>query len=425
MSVLYRTAGVACVTVAATSFLVSIHAGEQVSEHLTIGQAIESFLERSPALRSRRAEVEQAEGRLLTARVYPYNPEVTLEGARRTNGASTTDHNFALGQEIEIGGQRGRRVAAASADLEASRALLVREEHLLAARVRAAFADALRARALLEVEQANTELARSLSEVARKRLESGAAAQMEVNLAQVQLGRAARDLKLTEAAYGVARALLAEVVGLDPTRPPEPEGELGPLPRQRPSDTELLQHALEHRADLQSFRRASDSARAQIELARRDAIPNLELQAFHGTEAGTDRLTGAGIAIRIPVFNRNQGRIAEARALSRQALAGTDAVEILIRREVASSLARYRGAREASESLRQEVLGTLHENLALLQRSFEVGKTSWTEVLVFRREFVDIQRDYIETLFEATLAEIELDLATGFVPALTDEEPKP
>ncbi|NIM64048.1 MAG: hypothetical protein GTN89_08635, partial [Acidobacteria bacterium] len=36
-----------------------------------------------------------------------------------------------------------------------------------------------------------------------------------------------------------------------------------------------------------------------------------------------------------------------------------------------------------------------------------------TEVLVFRREFIDVQRDYIESLADARLAGIELDLAAG------------
>ena len=34
-------------------------------------------------------------------------------------------------------------------------------------------------------------------------------------------------------------------------------------------------------------------------------------------------------------------------------------------------------------------------------------------MLVFRREFVDVQRDYVETVAEARLAAIELDLAAG------------
>lgn len=421
MSFFHRAAGVACAALVALSG----HAEAQpASDRLTLGEAVEEALARSPVLHAQRAEVEQAEGHLLTARVYPHNPEVTLEGARRTNGDSSTDRSIALGQEIEIGGQRGRRVAEASADLDASRARLVWEERLLVARVRTAFTEALRMRALLAVEQANTELARSLSDVARKRFEAGAVAQMEVNLAQVQVGRALRDLKLTEAAYEVAKTLLAEVVGLDPLRPPEPDGELGLVARPLPSAAGLLESAREHRADLESFRKASESARAHIDLARRERIPNLELEGFHGEE-GPDRLVGGGISVRIPVFNRNQGRIAEARAAHRQALAETDVVEIQIRQEIASTAARYRGAREASENLQQQVLGTLDENLDLLQRSFEAGKTGWTDVLVFRREFVDVQREYIETLSDAALAEIELDLAAGVVPAFADEESQP
>ncbi len=421
MSFFHRAAGVACAALVALSVAAE---AQRSSDRLTLGEAVQEALARSPVLHARRAEVEQAEGRLLTARVYPHDPEVTLEGARRTNGDSSTDRSIALGQEIEIGGQRRRRVAEASADLDASRARLVWEERLLVARVRTAFTEALRMHALLEVEQANTELARSLAEVARKRFEAGAVAQMEVNLAQVQVGRALRDLKLTEAAYEVAKTLLAEVVGLDPLEPPEPAGELGLVARPLPAAAKLLESAREHRADLESFRKASESARARIDLARRERIPNLELQAFHGEE-GPDRLNGGGLTVRIPVFNRNQGRIAEARAAHRQALAETDVVEIQIRQEIASTAARYRGAREASENLQQQVLGTLDENLDLLQRSFEAGKTGWTDVLVFRREFVDVQREYIETLSDAALAEIELDLAAGVVPDLTDEESQP
>ena len=59
----------------------------------------------------------------------------------------------------------------------------------------------------------------------------------------------------------------------------------------------------------------------------------------------------------------------------------------------------------------------LEENLSLLQRSFEAGKTGWTEVLVFRREFIDGRRAYIESLVDAWLAGVELDLASGRAPA--------
>jgi len=170
--------------------------GEPPARQLTLDQALQEASERSPSLAAQRALLEQAEGRLVTAKTYPHDPALIFEGANREGaGESSTDHGVKVTQVIEIGGQRRRRVARASAELDSARANFQREERLLAAGVRAMFVEAIRARELLEVEQANTELARSLAEVARKRFEAGSVPQMEVNLAQVQVGRAERGLK--------------------------------------------------------------------------------------------------------------------------------------------------------------------------------------------------------------------------------------
>ena len=406
---------IAAVTLASVSFAM---ANEPTPPTLTMNQALAEAFARSPVLQARKAELEQAEGRLQTAKIFPFNPEVTVEAARREGPIETnTDRAFKVGQEIQIGGQRRRGTAQATAELEASRAQLLREERLLAARVRAAFVEALRARELLQVERANTDLARSLSDVARKRFDSGEVAQMEVNLAQVQVGRAERELRLAEGAYEIARSLVAEVVGLDPSRPPELDGVLELPSRTLLPLEELLAVASENRADLEFFRRNIEAAEARIELSRRQRVPNLELEGFYGREEGTDRLLGGEVKVRIPLFNRNQGRIAEARAAHRQTLAENEVTELQVRQEVAAALARYRASHAASLDLQQQVLGTFEENLELLQRSFEAGKTGWTEVLVFRREFVEIQRDYIESVTETRLAGIELDLAAGVNPA--------
>ena len=166
---------------------------------------------------------------------------------------------------------------------------------------------------------------------------------MEVNLAQVQVGRAERELYLAEGRYAVARSELAGIAGLDPTEPPEPEGQLE-LPARKPAAlSQLIAGALEHRSDLQAFREGVEAARARIDLARRDAVPNLTLGGFVGREDGVDRLAGGTIGIRIPLFDRNRGAIAAARASHRQAVA--DARDI--RRQPAPA-ARRRGFRARS-----------------------------------------------------------------------------
>ncbi len=386
---------------------------EPPAQRLTLEQSVGEAFARSPSLQAKRSLVAQAEGRLVTAKTYPFNPEIVLEGARRTSsGASFFDRGVRLTQEIEIAGQQGQRRDEFSAELAAARAQVQREERLLSAGVRSAFVLALAARERLEIERANTDLARSLADVSRKRFESGAAPPMEVNLAVAQAGRAERDRRLAEGAYQQARVVLGETVGLDPLQPPEPSGELA-LPRvEQVPLADLVASALDRRADLQSFRNGVSAAQSRIERNRREAVPNLLVSAFYAQEAGTDRLVGGTVGIQIPLFNRRQGAIAEALASHQQVTAETAALELRIRQEIASARVRSQAATEAASTLARESLGSLRENLDLLQRSFEAGKTGWSEVLLFRREFVDAQRDYVVTIADAWLATIELDLAS-------------
>jgi cobalt-zinc-cadmium efflux system outer membrane protein len=340
---------------------------------------------------------------------------------RDGSGSSSTDQSFELGQEIELGGKRRRRVEQAQADLDAVRAGLRRDERLFSAQVRVAFVEALRARELLEVEQANIELARRLAEITRKRLEFGSATQIEVNLALAQMGRDERILYLTRGAYRQARAFLAETIGLDPADPPEPAGELEAPTFTLPSLTELVGAALERREDLNSLRHTLLAAEAQRKVARRVVVPDLHLGAFYEKEEGTDRVAGATIGISIPIFNRNRGAIAEAEAVQRQVRAEGEAVELQVRQEVVSARSRYQAAASSVQGFRQ-VIGNLGENLDLLQRSLEAGKIGWSEVLLFRREFTEAQRDYVETLADARLAGIELEQASGRHLAASQEE---
>jgi cobalt-zinc-cadmium efflux system outer membrane protein len=406
----------AVVLLMALSLAGSPRAQETGPLRLSLDQAIEQALARNPVLAAGRASLEAAEARQVAAETYPHDPTLRVEGADRDGeGDSSTDWAVKLTQPIEIGGQRRRRVSHASAAFDAAGAELRREERLLAARVSAVFVEGLRARELLDVERANAELVQSLADVAQRRFEAGDVPQIEVNLAQVQVGRAQRSLRLARAAYEIACAALAEVVGHDPVRAPEPAGELKLPPRTVAPALDLVEGAVRQRADLEALRGTIEAARARIELARREVVPHLALEAFYAEEEN-DRLLGGGIGIRIPLFNRNRGAIAEARAAERRAVADRESAELRVRREVVEARARYEAALDASATLQDSVLGTLEENLSLLQRSFEAGKTGWTEVLVFRREFIDSRRAYIESLADAWLAGVELDLAAGRAP---------
>lgn len=398
----------------------SLQAQEPPAPGLTLEQVLQAAVDRSPVLRAQRAEVEGARARLATAETFPFNPEVSAEAANRSvSGDRSTDSGLEVSQELELGGQRRKRVAVATAELAAAEARFRRNERLLAGRVALAFGEAVRARELLRIEEADAALARELLSFEERRLEAGKATQIDVNLARAAAGRSVRRVELAKGTYLEGRNLLAEAAALDSNPAPEPlggleAGALPPVPLE-----ELLQMALANREDLFAFQKEREAARAEVDLARARTRPNLVARVFRNREGGTDDITGAGVAIAIPIFNRNRGEIAEARATASRVDAEAEAARLTARQEVASAFARYQAGSAAAAGLGQQVLGTLEENLRLLQRSLEEGKINRSELFLFRREFVESQREYLDALAGAWQARIELDLAAGRLPVPT------
>ncbi len=394
--------------------LVSLAAAAQESSRWTLQQALDTAFEKSPVLRAGKAELQEVASRQLGAETFPYNPVLSLELAERSGpGGSTIDRGLSLSQEIEVAGQRRQRIAIADQELAAAQAMLIRDQRLLAFQVEAAFALAVRERELLSVAQTDTTLARQVLDFSRRRLEQGAATQIEVNLAQASAGRAERSLQRAQASYASARSRLAEVAGATPQAPPEPVGDLHfPEAETLPLE-DLLKQAVDNRGDFKAAERRQWAAEAAIRLALAQRRPNLVIGSFLQREESTDDIFGATMGLSLPLFNRNQGRIAESRATRERIRHRRAALRLAIEQEVVQALGNLHAALTGAQHLRDQVLGTLEENIDLLQRSFESGRIGATEVVTLRREFVASRREYIEALADAWQARIDLDLAIG------------
>ena len=393
---------------------------------LTLEAALAEAFARSPALAAAAADVGEARGRLLAARTLPYNPDLEFGLADRAGpGGGSTDRGAALTQQLEIGGQRSKRMRVAELELASVEARFQRIRHLLAASVAIAFAEAVAAEDLAELAATEAELAREMLDITRRRFEAGAANQVDLNLAMASTARAERRGEVARAVAIEARSLLAEQAGLDPAALPELAGPLA-LPAGGPAPlAALVEGALQRRADLAALRQARQAAEARLRLAKAGRIPDLSVGAFYEEEEGTDRIFGGGIGISLPLFNRNQGEIAEAKATLDRAAAESAAQELEVRREVFSALARYEAARTSAEKLGEQMVGSLAESLDLLERSFTAGKIGLSDLLVFRRELIGARQEHVEATTEAWIARIALDLAAGRLPGPESSSPAP
>ena len=94
----------------------------------------------SPLVRAAAADVAAARGRLAQARLFPANPVLSADLARHTDPTTAQiDRGVALAQEIEVGGQRGLRVAAADHDVVRAEYLLADRRRLVDGEVRRSF----------------------------------------------------------------------------------------------------------------------------------------------------------------------------------------------------------------------------------------------------------------------------------------------
>ena len=413
------------VVVALTAHAVAVAQEPPVLEGLvTLEEALESAFSHHPELRSAKSSVAAAGGQLRGARIYPFNPKLSVGGGARTeSGETSADFRAGLSQEIERPKKRRERIAWAEAGLLAQRARYSRAARVLAARVHTAFVTALQARDLLAVAESDAELARRVQGLTERRLARGAATQLELNLAAAELGRARGRARAAQGTYSTARAELAEALGVNPLSPPTPSGTLtgaglSPLPLE-----ELAVTVQENRADVAALRLFEQQSTAAYELAKVSAWPNLTLRVFGGREGERETIVGGGVSVPLSIFNRNQGDIATTQAQRERATAERQRRELLALKELASTHADFRAALSAASELRSRVLGTLENNLTLLEKAFAAGKATWSEVLVIRRSLIDAQRELINAEAMARRAWVALELAGGRlpIPALSHE----
>lgn len=380
---------------------------------ITLEVALERARSSSPSIRRAQAELELARAGRTGARVYPHNPQLTVSGADRSSRAtSTTDRGLELAQEIEIGGQRRMRVATADTQLEAAESDLRRADQELTNRVELGFARALAEERRVDIAQSELGLMEHLLSFEERRLEAGAGTQLNLNLARAATARGRQRLEAARASRAVSRAALAEEIGADPIRP------LVPLAIEReprtelPSLEDLIERAAASRPDIIARQRFLDAARQRVELERREARPNLRASLFSRREEGDD-IVGGTFGIAIPLFDRNQGGIQQARAEVARGAADLDASKLALRRSIVAAHARYRAAAKAVASLESLVLGTLEESLELLETALDAGKVNAADVLVLRRELVEAQRLLIEAQLDLAVSRSDLRLAVG------------
>ncbi len=305
------------------------------SRPLTPGELAVIAVVANPDLRAARAKADVADAQVFSAGLLP-DPQISLSYAKRLGGPDIYDgmsgaviyELVALRQHRTV--LEGQRAAAAQAHLDLAWQELqtAGQAELLAARV-AGLATVLgfdrRTAAVTEGA-----LTRALTAQARGDIRGD-----EVETRRLAAVDAATALRTTEIALNGARHDLNKLLGLSP------EALLSiALPaingRAVPADAEALWRTAEaERLDLQALRAGYASQNAAVRKAMMDAFPSLQLTLGGGEDTTHTQTFDPAVNFTLPLWNRNRGGVAIAKASQAQLRADYVARLFAARAEIA------------------------------------------------------------------------------------------
>ncbi|NVB80844.1 MAG: TolC family protein [Kofleriaceae bacterium] len=363
---------------------------------VSIDQAIELYRQHSPRLAATQANIGVAQADLVDARIYP-NPTLGLSAARTVSGTDTIGHTqptLSLDVPILIGGQRGRRADAAKAHVDVARASAARDQGDAELEIRARFATLLAAQDRTSVLAGALADAKALRDIVAGRSSAGAGSAYAVE--RIDLAIAALASRVDEATTdeSTRAADLALVVGLPGWRPHA----LGDLAAMSPPQAIDPAHPA-----LVADRADATSARADIARAKADGIPtpSIGLQTFATTDPAGWAVT-AGVSVPLPLFDRNQGAVARARAEAHRATLELAATQSELTTALDRASAEAKARRDALARFRADALQRLSKVRFMAEASYKSGQGGIVELL-----------DALDAITEAKLRELELRAAVA------------
>ena len=386
---------------------------------VSLGKAIDLALEQNPNLLATRQQREIANGQMVRASYWNrFNPVIAGGvGQREFNeGGSDSQFSGSLSLQVEVAGQRGKRIEVAEQNLARVDAEIRDFERLLVADVKEAFYRSLyldrRADLFRRIEKLN----RRLRDASDKRYRSGEVAKLEANLAEIRYSQSRKDTLGAERDHRNALRGLERLLGVTPTGSIALAGDLTAMPDEI-DVASAISSALASRPDLEA--RSAEIARvdAETSLTKRLIVPNVTVGAFYDEETEvpgiTDRILGGQISIPIPIFDRKQAELTSLAGQRTQARYDRSAVELTVRTEVRDAARSFEAASEAVRVFEADAVGRIAENFGFIETSYREGKIDLLQLIVVQNDMVATERSYLDSLWDYWLARIALERAVG------------
>jgi cobalt-zinc-cadmium efflux system outer membrane protein len=372
---------------------------------LTLEQVQHIAGDSNPTLRQAEAEIRGAKARQLQSGLYP-NPTVGYTGDEIRGGSvGGGKQGFFLQQTVVAGGKLGLSRAVFGKDTRLAEIEAEEQEVRVQTAVKMAFLRVLAAQELLDARRDLAAIALDAADSQRRLLNTGQADETELLDSEIEAQRSRMAARMQENTLREEWRSLAAVIGRPDMPPATVSGDLEQGWPELNEDQAVAAIAGESPA-VRVAEASQSRAQAVLARAKRQAIPDLQLRA--GMEYNHETLGSVpfakgweGIAeasVEIPLFNRNQGNVAAARADGDRATEERRRISLTLRERAASAVDQYANARLMAVEYRQELLPRAKKAYSLMVEKYGRMLASYPRVLDAQRKLYELQIEYIASL---------------------------
>lgn len=374
---------------------------------LTLQDAIQYAVMHHPSLRESALGVEASNAAIRQAGLRP-NPELEVQSENIARGDQTV--SLWLSQPLELGGKRERRVALATADRSLAELEWEKQRARVVAEVRHAFMRALIWRQRVALHKENLEVMTTWAASVKQRVDVGKSSPLEGERARLTQLAAADALQRAEREWSIAMNELAVRLGRDEPVRISPAGiDSSLLPR-----WERVQETLAASPQARWLEVIVMQKDADYQLQLSVAQPDIRLSA--GLQ--NDRASGAngvllGLAIPIPIQNRNQGAIAQASLRVQQARLQAASARRELEMSALAAWERLRGLQKTIRLYDDVLIPGADQAFAKAREGYALGKFAFLDVLDAQRGLVEARTQQGAALLDYIDAEAQLEALLG------------
>jgi cobalt-zinc-cadmium efflux system outer membrane protein len=370
---------------------------------VTLEELQQMALQNNPTFRQSAANIQAAEGRKKQSGLYP-NPTVGYQGEQIRGGSfHGGEQGVFVQQDIVMGGKLGLNRKIFDQELRQAETEADEQKVRVVTNVRMSYIQALAAQQTLELRQNLSKLADDAVETSHQLANVGQADAPDMLESEVEAQQAQLAVTMAEQNQQRVWKALAAVVG-NPRLPLiKLEGKLEDTPTVNAD--ELVEKIVNESPAVRIAELGVKRAEAALARAKREPIPDLQLRG--GMQQNGELLSDgspvglqgfADVGVRIPIFNRNQGNIATAKADTERAKREVERVKLVLRERAASVVQNYRFSQIAVERYKNQMIPRAQKAYEMYTKKYQEMAAAYPQVLISQRTLMQLEVSYITAL---------------------------